>query len=89
MIATGLIYGDLIAEGGSTKGQVPKVKDHEGGEWDLKLSGAFRFEFVKDAGGPREPGILLKRVEIMIDSSAIVGRLLKGGVVGLADLGMA
>lgn len=85
--STAWVYGDLPGQDG--KEEPGKVKDHEGGEWDVRMSGAFRFQFVKDAGGPREPGMLIKRVEIMTDSMPVVGRMLGRGLVKPQELGLA
>jgi len=62
-----------------------KHKDAQGKEWDMKIPGGFRFEYVKDAG-PK--GFKLQRSEIMSDSGPAVLTLLKRGLIKPADLGL-
>ena len=81
--ATGKIYGNLPGDSHPTE---EKVSDgtKDGKDWDVKLIGAFRFQFVKE-GGPK--GILLKTVQIVADSSPIVMRMVQRGLIKPGDLG--
>jgi hypothetical protein len=59
-----------------------KVKDGQGREWDVKIPGAFLFDYVKKDGAAHG-GFELRRCEIMSDSMPAVQILLKRGVMKL------
>lgn len=61
-----------------------KHKDSEGKEWDMKVPGGFRFEYVKDSA----KGFKLQRTDIMSDSGPAVLRMLRRGLIKPADLGL-
>lgn len=83
-IATAWIFGNLPGEPGP--GEI-KANDDGGKEWQCKLFGGFRFQFVKDSGGPRD-GILLQMVQIATDTAPIMMRMLGRGLMKPKDLGL-
>ena len=85
LIGNAWIFGNFPGNPGPGE---QKVKDIDGHEWDCKMAGGFRFQFVKDAGGPRD-GILLKMVQIMTDSAPVMMKMLGRGLIKPADLGLA
>jgi len=77
MIGQAHLYANLP---GPPMAQEQKVKDLSGNEWDVKIPGAFRFEYVRQQGAPHD-GIVLKRTEIMSDSMPAVQILMGRGVI--------
>jgi len=84
MIGKAKIYGTL--PGKPSDGET-KVKDGKGREWDVAMPGGFRFQYVKDAGGPHD-GILMKMVQICTDSGPVLMRMLRRGLIKPADVGL-
>lgn len=84
MIGNAKIYGNLPGE--AAQGE-SKARDASGKEWDHAMSGGFRFQYVKGAGGPHD-GILLKMVQITADSGPVLMKMLGRGLVKPADLGL-
>ncbi|KAF2668721.1 hypothetical protein BT63DRAFT_471807 [Microthyrium microscopicum] len=61
-----------------------KVKDLEGREWDFKGTGAFWFEYVKDATGHK--GLKLRRWRTYADGMPIVMEITKRGMATFDDV---
>jgi hypothetical protein len=57
--------------------------NRDGASWELKVPGAFKFNYVKHGDS-----FLLKRTEIFSDSGPVVMSLLKKGVLKPSDLGL-
>jgi hypothetical protein len=85
MIGNAYIFGNL--PGNPSASEPGKVQDIDGKQWDCKMVGGFRFQFVKDAGGPRD-GMLMKKVQIMTDTAPVMMRMLGRGLVKPSDLGL-
>jgi hypothetical protein len=78
MIGQAHVYGDLAGE--RQAGEPEKVKDPRHGRmWDVKIPGAFRFQYVK--GGKN--GWLLKRTDLHVDNMGAGMILVKRGVIKL------
>jgi hypothetical protein len=77
MIGQAHLFANLPGE---ATPQEEKVKDLQGREWDVKIPGAFVFQYVKQEGAPHD-GIVLKRTEIMSDSMPAVQLLMARGVI--------
>lgn len=81
MIGQATVYANLPGERG--EGEPERVRDKgKGEEWDVKVPGAFRFQYKKDPEGVHG-GIRLQRMEVMSDSLPIVMTLAKRGVMKL------
>ena len=63
------------------------MKDVDGKDWDIKMAGGFRLQFIKDSKAPRD-GILLQMVQIMTDSVPVIMRLMGRGLMKPADPGL-
>ena len=59
------------------------AKDNEGREWDLRIPGAFHFDYVKEGSGFK-----LARTEIYSDSGPAMTMFLQRGLIKPADLGL-
>lgn len=77
MIGQAHLFANLPGE---ATPQEAKVKDLQGREWDVKIPGGFRFEYVRQDGAPHD-GIVLRRTEIMSDSMPAVQLLMARGVI--------
>lgn len=84
MIGVANIFGNL--PGQPKEGEV-KVKDVYGGEWDVKMSGGFRFQYRK-SDGAKYDGILCQMVQIFTDSAPIMMKMIGRGLVKPSDLGL-
>ncbi|KAK4938848.1 hypothetical protein LTR10_020754 [Elasticomyces elasticus] len=85
MIGTANIFGNLPGE--PAAGEV-KVKDDYGKEWDVKISGGFRFQYRK-VDGAKYDGILCQLIQMFTDSGPMVTKMLKRGLLKPGDLGLA
>ena len=86
MIGTANIFGNL--PGTPAAGEAPRVKDDYGKEWDVKMSGGFRFQYRK-VDGAKYGNILLQMIQIFTDSGPLVTKMLKRGLLKPANLGLA
>lgn len=77
MIGQAHMYANLP---GQATPQEKKVKDLQGREWDVKIPGAFYFQYTKQSGAPHG-GMVLKKTEIMSDSMPAVQILMARGVL--------
>jgi hypothetical protein len=78
MIGQAMVYGDLVGE--RQEGEPEKVKDPRHGRmWDVKIPGAFRFQYVK--GGNN--GWKLKKTDLHVDGMGAGMVLVKRGVMKL------
>lgn len=57
-----------------------KIEDPQGREWDVKIPGAFHFEYEKNEGAAHG-GIEMSRAEIMIDPTPAVQILKRRGLL--------
>ncbi|KAJ9610008.1 hypothetical protein H2200_006338 [Cladophialophora chaetospira] len=83
MVGLANIFGNL--PGNPAEGEA-KDQDQYGQEWDVKMSGGFRFQYKK-VEGAKYDDILLQRVEIFTDSGPVVSKLVRRGVLKASDLG--
>jgi hypothetical protein len=83
MIGQAWIYGNLPGEPASGE---EKVKDLSGRTWEIKMSGGFRFQYVKDTGAIHD-GIQMKTIQIMSDTAPVLKAMVGRGLVKAGDLG--
>lgn len=77
MIGQAWLYANLP---GTPTAHEQKVKDLQGKEWDVKIPGAFKFEYVRQERAPHD-GIVLRRTEISSESFGVVQILMARGVI--------
>jgi len=85
MIGQAMVYANL--QGKQAAGE-QKVKDLTGKEWDIKVPGGFRFQYVKDAKAKNGGGIVLRMTQIMSDSGPAMMGMMKRGLIKASDLGL-
>jgi hypothetical protein len=85
MVGTANIFGNLPGE--PADGEI-KVKDDHGTEWDVKMSGGFRFQYRK-VPGAKYDNIHCQMVQIFTDSGPVVTKMLRRGLLKPSDLGLA
>jgi hypothetical protein len=79
MIGIADVYMNLPGTAGSGSAK----SNRDGASWEMKVPGAFKFNYVKHGDS-----FLLKRTEICSDSGPVVMSLLKKGVMKPSDLGL-
>ena len=72
---------------GQADAEEEKVKDQKGIEWDVKMSGGFRFQYKRHPSAKYD-GIVLQMVQITSDSGPVVKKMLVRGMSNPSDLGL-
>jgi hypothetical protein len=85
MIVQAKVFGNLKE---SPAAGETKVKDRQGREWDMCISGGFHFHYVKDPEAENGGGIAPKKTEIKSNSGVPMGIMLKRGLIKAQDLGL-
>jgi len=79
MLGQAYLYANCVGQ--KAEGD-PKVKDGQGREWEVKIPGGFRFQYVKK-NGAAHGDFEMRRCEIMSDSMPAAQILMKRGVLKL------
>lgn len=79
MLGQAYLFANCVGQ--ASEGE-QKVKDGQGREWDVKIPGAFKFQYVKKDIAVHG-GFEMRRAEIMSESMPAVQILMKRGVMKL------